>query len=288
MRSEKEIMDLVLETARQDERIRVVMLNGSRANPAAPRDCFQDFDILFLVTDMAPFRHRLDWIQRFGELMILQLPDEMVDPPPDGNSGYTYLMQFMDGNRIDLGIQPLDKLDDLIQDDLGVLLLDKDGIVDPSKFPAASFFFPQPPTAKAFDDCCNDFWWVCPYVAKGLWRDEYLYARSMLEKHVRKELMKMLTWYAGLRTGFNSSPGKEGKYLRQLLEPETWQQLLRTYSDAGVESTWQALFIMGDLFRRTAQAVAEGFGFRYPRGDDDRVSHHLRHVHTLPADAKGI
>jgi aminoglycoside 6-adenylyltransferase len=45
---------------------------------------------------------------------------------------------------------------------------------------------------------------------------------------------------------------------------------------------------MGDLFRRTAQAVADGFGFQYPRADDDRVSRHLRHVHDLPADAKEI
>jgi aminoglycoside 6-adenylyltransferase len=42
--------------------------------------------------------------------MILQLPDEMQDPPPSDDSGFAYLMQFADGNRIDLGIYPLDQL----------------------------------------------------------------------------------------------------------------------------------------------------------------------------------
>src|SRR5512140_1551248 len=101
MRSESEMLDLILETARQDERIRAVILNGSRANPHAPRDIFQDFDIVYLVTGVAPFRNNLPWLERFGELMILQLPDEMQDPPPPDNGSAAYLMQFMDGNRID-------------------------------------------------------------------------------------------------------------------------------------------------------------------------------------------
>ncbi|MCX5973532.1 MAG: aminoglycoside 6-adenylyltransferase, partial [Coprothermobacterota bacterium] len=34
-------------------------------------------------------------------------------------------------------------------------------------------YFPQPPTAKAFADYCNEFWWVCPYVAKGLLESQW-------------------------------------------------------------------------------------------------------------------
>ncbi len=50
------MFDLILDTARADERIRAVILNGSRANPNAPRDPFQDFDIVYLVTDSAALR----------------------------------------------------------------------------------------------------------------------------------------------------------------------------------------------------------------------------------------
>ena len=41
MRSESEIMDLILNAARADERIRAVLLAGSRANPAVPRDRYK-------------------------------------------------------------------------------------------------------------------------------------------------------------------------------------------------------------------------------------------------------
>ena len=32
--------------------------------------------------------------------------------------------------------------------------------------------------------------------------------------------------------------------------------------------------------------VAQNFGFTYPQQDDERVSAHLQHVHTLPQDAQ--
>jgi aminoglycoside 6-adenylyltransferase len=288
MRSEREMMELIVDTARKDERIRAVILNGSRANPNAPRDPFQDFDIVYLVTDVAAFKCDPDWIQRFGEIMILQMPEEMQDPPPSNDEGFSYLMQFADGNRIDLWIYPLTKLDELEKDSLSLLLLDKDRIVTSLAPASESSYLPRPPTAKAFSDCCNEFWWVCPYVAKGLWREEITYAKCMLGQVVREQLMKMLAWHIGVKTQFLRNPGKYGKYFQQYLDPELWEMLLETYSDAGYSNNWEALDTMCDLFRITALPVAEHFGFPYPHGDDERVRAYLNHVRMLPRDAKEI
>ncbi|MEW6031126.1 MAG: aminoglycoside 6-adenylyltransferase [Chloroflexota bacterium] len=286
MRSEQEMLDLIVNTAKRDDRIRAVIMNGSRANPNARRDFFQDFDIVYLVTDVAPFWHNLEWIRRFGEIMILQLPEDMRDPPPSNDGGFSYLMQFTDGNRLDLGIYPLEKLDERTQDSLSLLLLDKDGIVKPFDPPSESGYLTKPPTAKAFFDCCNEFWWCCPYVAKGLWREEILYAKSMLDEVVREQLMKMLRWHIGVKTQFTRNPGKLGKYFKQYLEPELWELLQKTYADASYDNTWEAMFTMCSLFRRVALPVAEHFGFDYPHSDDQRVSAHLEHVRSLPKDAK--
>lgn len=288
MRSEQEMLELILETAKSDDRIRVVIMNGSRANPNAPRDIFQDFDIVYLVTELAPFRRNLQWIERFGELMILQMPEEMQDPPPSDDSGFAYLMQFTDGNRIDLGIYPLDALGERVSDSLTVLLLDKDRMVGPLDPPSERDYLPQPPSAKAFADCCNEFWWVCPYVAKGLWRQEILYARYMLDQVLREQLMKMLVWHIGVATGFERSPGKFGKYLQRYLEPELWRKLQATYADASYDHTWDALFAMCDLFEQAALPIAAHFGFDYPQGDAAHVRAHLEHVRFLPKDAASI
>lgn len=288
MRSEQEMLELILDTARQDERIRAVIMNGSRANPHAPRDPFQDFDIVYLVADVAPFKYNFDWIKRFGQIMILQMPEDMQDPPPSDDGGFVYLMQFTDGNRIDLGIYPLTATDERVKDSLGLVLLDKDGLIKPLPPASERDHVPKPPTPKAFSDCCNEFWWVSPYVAKGLWRGEIIYAKYFLDNCVRDQLMKMITWYVGVKAQFSKNPGKFGKYLESYLEPELWELLLQTYSDASYEHTWEALFATGHLFRRIALEVAAHFGLDYPHDDDERVSAHLRHVRTLPKNATEI
>lgn len=106
-------------------------MNGSRANPNAPQDLFQDFDILYLVTQVEPFTNDPKWIHRFGELMILQMPEAMQDPPPENDGSFTYLMQFTDGNRIDLSLLAIAQFNPLKNDSLSVLLLDKDGLLPP-------------------------------------------------------------------------------------------------------------------------------------------------------------
>lgn len=35
-------------------------------------------------------------------------------------------------------------------------------------------------SAACFADCCNEFWWISTNVAKGLWREEILYAYENL------------------------------------------------------------------------------------------------------------
>ena len=55
MRNEAEIKNLILDFAKQDDRIRAVLLNGSRANSNINPDQFQDFDIVFIVDKLGSF-----------------------------------------------------------------------------------------------------------------------------------------------------------------------------------------------------------------------------------------
>ncbi|HRW07056.1 MAG TPA: aminoglycoside 6-adenylyltransferase [Caldilineaceae bacterium] len=285
MRSEQVMFALIDDIARRDERIRAVIMNGSRANPNAPRDLFQDFDIVFVVTDVASFTANHSWIDQFGERMILQMPDAMSEPPPGDDEPFAYLIQLADGNRIDLTLYPVAKLATMEEDTMSVLLLDKDSIIAPFPPTSDQGYYPTAPTAKQFFNCCNEFWWVSTYVAKGLWREEILYAKEMMEQIVRGELMKMLTWYLGIQTNFSKNLGKAGKYFQGYLEPDLWTKLETTFADADYAHTWDALEAMCDLFRTVAVVVAEHLGFAYLSEDDQRVSAHLRHVRALPKDA---
>lgn len=282
MRTEKELFDLILQVARDDERIRAVILNGSRANPHALRDMWQDYDVQYIVSDLVPFIDQPAWVEQFGDLLIMQMPDSMGDPPPASFDHFAYLMQFADGTRIDLTLLTMEAYQARTGDSLSLVLLDKDASLGTFPPPDERDYLPQPPTPKAFDDCCNEFWWVSPYVAKGLWRGEIPYARFMLDGIVRAQLMQLLVWYIGMRSDFQVNPGKQGRYFQRYLEPPLWQQLLRTYADAQVEHTWQALFAMAQLFRSVALQVAAHFKFAYPDADYLRVLDFLHQIRGTP------
>ncbi len=282
------MLDLILNVAKNDDNIRAVIMNGSRVNSHVKKDPFQDFDIVYIVRDVEPYKRNKTFVSHFGELMIMQTPEDMVDPPADNDGHYTYLMQFLDGTRIDLGLFSLENINARTADSLTVILLDKDHLIPELPLPSNRDYLPQKPTPKLFDDCCNEFWWVNPYVAKGLWRDELTYTKYMLDSVVREQLMKMLAWYFGIQTEFQKSPGKAGKYIKQSLDPKTWELLESTYADSQPEHIWESLFVMGDLFRQMGRYVAEHFGFNYPEQDDRNVTNHLRHIRKLSKDAESI
>ena len=286
MRSEQEMLNLILGVARRDGRVRVMAMNGSRTNPNVQKDMFQDYDIVYLVTEMESFLKDKSWMDVFGERMIMQMPDKMeMSPSEPLRKRFAYLMQCMDGNRIDLTLVPLGQLEAYSKEDkLTVVLLDKDNCMPEVPAPTDEDYWVKQPSAKLFADCCNEFWWVSPYVVKGLWRKEILYAKQHLNI-VRAMLLRMLEWQVGIETAFSVSIGKSGKYLEEYLAKESWLALLSTYADGSYEATWQALFVACDLFRQTAMLVAAHFGYDYPEGDDRRVSTYLGRIHELPAGA---
>ncbi|MBJ8008897.1 MULTISPECIES: aminoglycoside 6-adenylyltransferase [Bacillus cereus group] len=289
MRTEKEMLDLIINTAKEDERIRAVIMNGSRVNPNVNKDCFQDYDIIYVVKDIQSFTCNHSWINRFGEIMIVQMPEEMSLVPADEDGKFPYLMQFMDGNRMDLMLVPVDLINKFIgQDSLSKLLLDKDNCI--GEFPPASDkdYVIKKPTEKEFFDCCNEFWWCSTNVGKGLWREELSYAKGMLEGPVRDMLVVMLEWHIGMKTEFTVNAGKFGKYFEQYVEKDVWEQFKRTFSNAEYENIWDSFFVMGDLFREVANEIANTYEYQYPQDDDDKVSSYLKHVRKLPKDSKVI
>ena len=111
MMSEKQVYDTILNFAKMDERIRMVTLEGSRTNINIPPDDFQDYDITFFVTDMQSFINDDNWLNVFGERLILQKPEDMELFPAE-EKGFSYLMLFTDDVKIDLTLLPLDLIDE--------------------------------------------------------------------------------------------------------------------------------------------------------------------------------
>lgn len=284
-------MELILGVAEKNAQIRAVIQDGSRSNPAVSRDIFQDFDIIYIVKSLLPFKENPGWIDVFGERMIMQMPEDMELYPPDESmkGAFSYLMQFMDGNRIDLTLVPVEHSKRFTEDSLCKLLLDKDGMFYAAPLPPTSDsdYLVQAPTARSFGDCCNEFWYTNSGLAKGLWRKEMVLVKELYHKVIHEALMQMAEWYIECRHGAVNA-GKFGKYYGRYLEPEIYEQLLATYVPADWENNWRCVYTTIGLFRKLARAVADRHGYEYPIGEDTNVTAFLKHVEQLPPDANRI
>lgn len=289
MRTEQEMFNLILSVAENDERIRAVVMNGSRTNPNVVKDIFQDYDIVYVVNETKIFRENKNWIDQFGERLYMQYPDENSYYENDVDNSYGWLIQFTDGNRLDLHVCTLSyELKEIGNDKLCKILLDKDNCLPNVPESTDKDYWVKKPTENNFYDTCNEFWWCLNNVAKGLWREEIPYVMDMLNDCVRPQLIRLMEWKIGFDTNFTVSVGKSGKYMYRWLKNETWDIFLKTYPSGQVKSIWKSVFIMCDLFDDIAKDVACNMKVKYNDIEANNSLKFLKDVHLLPKNAKEI
>ena len=284
MRTEKQIYDTILNFAKADDRVRMVTLEGSRTNINILPDDFQDYDITFFVSDMQSFITDDEWLNIFGERLIMQKPEDMELFPAE-EKGFSYLMLFSDDVKIDLTLLPLDLIDEYFTwDKLVKILLDKDNRIAQPPIPTDIDYHIRRPTERSFDDCCNEFWNTTTYVVKGLCRREILFAIDHLNNIVRMELLRMISWWVGTEQGYNFSLGKNYKFLERHIPIELWEQLMTTYRMDSYIQMWESLEQCMELFRKVSAEVAKRLNYPYP-DYDEKISEYVirqKQKYTIP------
>ncbi|WP_391573441.1 aminoglycoside 6-adenylyltransferase [Cohnella sp.] len=269
MRSEQEMMRLFVDFAQRDERIQFATLEGSRTNVNIAPDSFQDFDISYFVTDLESFKENDRWLDVFGNRLMMQKPEDMELFPPELGNWFSYIILFEDGNKLDLTLIPVNEVEAYWEqsDGLAKVLLDKAGLVQNEIRANDRQYWIRKPTAREYDDCCNEFWMVSTYVVKGLARKEILFASDHLHEIARPNLLRMMAWHIGAERGYDFSVGKNYKFIDRYLPAEDWESLLSTYDGKAYPNVWRSLFACYALFRKYSGSVAEKLGYRYPDYD---------------------
>ncbi|MFE6796657.1 aminoglycoside 6-adenylyltransferase [Paenibacillus chitinolyticus] len=281
MRSEQEMMNILVDFARNDDRIRLVTLEGSRTNKNIPPDTYQDYDISYFVTDMDSFKENDQWLETFGKRVMLQKPEDMELFPSELGNWFSYLILFEDGNKVDLTLIPINEVEDYFtnSDGLVEVLFDKDTLIKNEVIADDRQYWIKKPTAREFDDCCNEFWMVSTYVVKGLARKEILFAIDHLNEIARPNLLRMMAWQIGSEQGYTFSVGKNYKFINRYLPNEDWESLLSTYSENGYQEMWRSLLTCYELFRKYSKAVAESLDYKYP-DYDETITAYTERIYT--------
>ena len=255
MRTETEMFDVILQTAKVLQ-VDAVAMSGSRTNPKAPKDEFQDYDVVYVVDDLDNLTSDLSWLDQFGTRIIEQ--HNVL-----GNRRL-YLMLFEDRNRIDLTLCPTEYIQEWVDSEAGFTVLeDKKGLFEPY-FPSPQRFWTSPASAIDFEKACNEFWWVSAYVVKGICRKQAIYATDHLYGICQQELLKVFAWQVASDRG-EVDIGKNYKYLFQYLPAEKEKEFSNLLDFSSVEKLTQSLFATMQLFHREAQILAQKIGFAYDK-----------------------
>jgi aminoglycoside 6-adenylyltransferase len=284
VRKEREVVTKLLQYAHDDEKVRAVLLNGSRVNPNVTKDLFCDYDMIFVVTDPKYYLDHQDWITNFGDLIIMQqnyIETECEDE-------YIFLMLFTDGVRIDLSFRRVETINQHFHDSLTKVILDKDNCLKNFDPPSEKSYVTLQPTMDEFDKTINNILWCSTNVAKGMWRDELPYAKFMLDIVIRQDFMNLLSWYVGVNHNWSVNIGTALKWLKKYLPGELWDSFENTYSGPAYTNIWDSLFEIIRLTKDVGQKLADKLNYEYPIHDHINLVAYLEKVRALPKDAKAI
>ena len=255
MRTETEMFDVILQTAKVLQ-VDAVAMSGSRTNPKAPKDEFQDYDVVYVVDDLDILTRDLSWLDRFGKRIIEQY--NVL-----GNRRL-YLMLFEDGNRIDLTLFPKEYVKEWVESEADFTVLkDPKGLFVPHS-PSPQRYWTSLASQTDFEKACNEFWWVSAYVVKGIRRDQLIYTTDHLYGICQQELLKILAWQVARDRGVVDI-GKNYKYLFNYLPAEKEKEFSNLLDFSSLDKITQSLFATMQLFHQESQRLAQKMGFEYDR-----------------------
>lgn len=255
MRTETEILDIIIKTAK-NLKVKAVAMSGSRINQNAPKDEFQDYDVVYIVDDIDHLTSDFSWLDYFGKRIIEQ--EVALD------HRRLYLMLFEDGNRIDLTLCPKEHIQEWVDSEAGFTVLeDPENLFEPY-FPNPERYWITPATETDFEKACNEFWWVSAYVVKGICRKQVIYATEHLYGICQQELLKVLAWQVAADKG-TVDVGKNYKYLFNYLPAEKEKEFSNLLDFSSKEKITQSLFATMQLFHQEAQSLAQKMGFDYDK-----------------------
>ncbi|MDR2043120.1 MAG: aminoglycoside 6-adenylyltransferase [Clostridium sp.] len=257
------ILQALLGCAKNDENIRAVLMEGSRAFGAV--DEYSDYDIVYVTRSNEPYFDGAILpflINNFGDIAVMQTPDN-----GDPHDVYTHLIQFASGVRIDLTFNSLAFLSKTPFESATIILLDKDVRYANAAPPSDADFWLKHPSEEEFCGHCNQFWWCSPYVAKAVAREQLLHALELLSEGIRAEYAVMLSYLAGARNNWNKvNVGKHGCNIKNALRPDDWKYyevLMNSYVRADNKEITLALNELMKSYQPLAAAVAKLLGYTY-------------------------
>ena len=204
-RTEKEVVEAVLDFAGKDESVRAVI----RTN-LFPKRKYGYFNFCFVADD--PEKYDSDLFENcFGERILLFRGDRNY-PELFPDNTKAHLMVFSDGTTIAINVMGKEAFlsgynreqihENVWIGDTYLKIMDKDNMLpEIERLDEKQTWFAGTPSEEEFHGTNSEFWWVLKTFAEYTLRKELPSAMFYLNVSVRDLLNRMIRWYLFLQAG---------------------------------------------------------------------------------------
>ncbi len=261
-----DLLDRIVRWGVGDDRVRTLVLTGSRARGDA--DALSDHDVAVFATDPDALAADDGWYAAFAPMLVCL-------PLGDGGDA-ARLVIYEGGQKVDFSLLPVVDLDRLAgaallpdpYDRAYRVLLDKDGLagrLPPAPGPAPAL----PPTPMMFAAAVEEFWFEVWHVAKYLARGDLWHAKFR-DATAKELLLRMVEWHAVACRGA-ADVHYLGLGMERWADPDAWRRLHDCFGRFDAADARAALFATAALFGDLSREVAVAIGVLYPQRVEDAV-----------------
>ena len=273
----KKIINKIINWAKKEEPIKVLLLTGSLASKG-PKDELSDYDIAVFTNNIKKYATDDSWIYDIEKVWVYE-PCQLYQ----NNKKYpTRLVIYKDGLQIDFALFDIELLENLTQKDelpveynLGYkILLDKDGLTKKLKPPTYKYPYTQKPSKEEFELAIRIFFFEAFKETKALVRNDLWHAK-IRDWTTKEYLLKMIEWNEKATHGWNYDTNYDAKQMQSWVDEKTWNSLYKIFSHFDNEDCWNGLFQTIELFHNLAIKTANLLNFIYPHEMDKNISNFI-------------
>ncbi len=282
MRDEREILEMVMDAARQDDSVRAVI----RTDLLPVRKYLYTYNFCFVVNDIERFNEDV-FRTCFGERILFFRADRNYPEMFPGVKAH--LMVFRDGVTLVIHAMDADAFlarfdrksapENVWIGDTYQKVLDKDHILPEIQRPEEKqTVFAGAPTAEEFDNINSEFWWVMKTFAEYTLREELPASMFYLNNAVRDLLNRMIRWYVFLKAGHPVDLGILDSRLGEVLDADLFRLYRKTYPAADDTQSWETYDAVAELWKKTGSFVSARCGYDYPAGTESDMAGFIRRL----------
>jgi aminoglycoside 6-adenylyltransferase len=270
MNNARIVLQNILKWAEKEEKVRGLVLVGSRAIDQA--DELSDFDINMFLSDTESFLHDDQWIKDIANIWVYS-PDkymwENVEVP-------TRLVIYEGGIKVDYSLWDKTNVTRLSESDFYdtgyKVLIDKDKLCVTFRRITPTPQIKVKPSEEEFMRLVKEYWFEAYHVAKYLKREDLWLVKLRDYGSVKYYLLKVMEWYMLSKNNWNYDTKWDGKHIKMWLDKNVYEDLFKVFAHFDAEDSWNALIENNRLFSKLAKQTAQILHYHYPSDVDENIT----------------